>query len=128
MAKRKFEIADDEFVARKAAEDKARDRLNKQDQKFWRDLARQCSKIANIEDPHKREIAVEAYFVDMHGEAPKFLTRYLQKKQLPAIGDFDEVDRGVVSPAVYWVEEDLSDFEIETGDSDESLEIASIEA
>jgi thymidylate kinase len=102
MPKFRFEIADAEFAARKARERKARERVNQQDQQFWKDLAKKYLKIAEIEDPRKREMTIEAYFTDMHDEAPKFLTRYLHKKQLPEVGDFEEVPRGIVSPEILW--------------------------
>lgn len=125
MPKFRFEIADDEFAARKARERKNRERVNKADRQFWKDLGNKCLKISKIEDPRKREMAVEAYFTDMHDEAPWYLTRYLQEKQLPQVGDFEEVPRGIVSPEILWDENDLSDYENEYGDS---LEIASVEA
>ena len=86
-----------------------RERMNELDRQFWKDLAAKCLKIAEIEEPRKREMAVEAYFADMHGAPPEFLTRYLKEKQLPAVGEFDEVPKGVLQPEILWDNDDLGD-------------------
>ena len=85
--------SDAEIYERKVRERKVRERLNKQDQQFWRDLAAKCLKIAEINEPRKREMAAEAYFVDMHGTPPQHLTKYLQENRLPPVGDSERFPR-----------------------------------
>jgi hypothetical protein len=73
--------------------------LNEAERNFWRDLAKKCAQLAEIEKPRARAMAVEAMFGNMHGDDHQYANEGrdpINSVDDPENGGFREMDYGVV--------------------------------